>query len=69
MDKLNIKNAKFGIKLEKSEFRFNSAHFLCSDCDKEELHGHNYRMLLSLKSNKLNDGLLADFRELKIYIK
>ncbi len=49
---------------------FSSAHFLRKykgPCAK--LHGHNYKVALTVKGSKLNEiGLLADFVDLKKYM-
>jgi len=48
------------------EFNFELAHSLgfhhgqCSN-----LHGHSYRMFVTLKSNKLTNGMVLDFSDLK----
>jgi 6-pyruvoyl-tetrahydropterin synthase len=65
MDKLCIKRKEYGIKMAKDYFRFSSAHFLCSECTIECLHGHNYSVCMSLKGEKLTNGLIVDFRDIK----
>jgi 6-pyruvoyltetrahydropterin/6-carboxytetrahydropterin synthase len=49
------------------EFRFESAHFLPKYYGKcENLHGHSYRLQVTVKIPKLNDdGLAYDFVKLK----
>ena len=49
------------------ESEFASAHYLRGYKGKcERVHGHNYRVMLTVKGNKLNKiGLLVDFSELK----
>lgn len=58
----------FKIKVRDS---FSSAHMLRGykgDC--ERLHGHNYKVEVTICSNELNDiGILADFRDIKQAIK
>lgn len=69
MDKLNIKERILSLKLQKDYFRFSSAHFICKDCERETLHGHNYRLTMSLKGRNIENGMIVDFRDLKPYIK
>jgi 6-pyruvoyltetrahydropterin/6-carboxytetrahydropterin synthase len=58
----------FKIKLRDS---FSSAHMLRGyqgDC--ERLHGHNYRIEVTICSDDLNEiGILADFRDIKRVLK
>lgn len=53
------------------EEEFSSAHQLRGYKGKcENLHGHNWKVILSVKGEKLNDiGLLIDFGELKALLK
>lgn len=39
----------FGIKLNKEDFKFNCAHFICESCQREYMHGHNYHLSVSIK--------------------
>jgi len=49
---------------------FDAAHYLREYNGKcEELHGHRFEVMVSLKLEKLNDiGLAYDFTELKKYL-
>ena len=49
------------------EAAFSSGHYLRNYEGKcENPHGHNYRVLITLAGDELNDsGLLLDFKELK----
>ncbi|MCX8059556.1 MAG: 6-carboxytetrahydropterin synthase QueD [Spirochaetes bacterium] len=50
---------------------FSSAHFLRNYKGKcENIHGHNYKVEVIIKSNNLQDNqILIDFSELKTYLK
>ncbi len=53
------------------EDSFASAHQLCGYKGKcENLHGHNWRVVISVKGTALNEiGLLVDFHDLKAILK
>ena len=53
------------------EDHFSSAHQLRGYKGKcENLHGHNWRVILTVKGEKLNDiGILIDFHDLKSVLK
>jgi 6-pyruvoyltetrahydropterin/6-carboxytetrahydropterin synthase len=53
------------------EDHFSSAHQLRGYKGKcENLHGHNWRVVLTVRGEKLNDiGILIDFHDLKKYLK
>ena len=53
------------------EDHFSSAHQLRGYKGKcENLHGHNWRVVLTVRGTKLNDiGILIDFHDLKRFIK
>ena len=53
------------------EDEFDSAHFLRNYKGKcERMHGHNYRVQVSIRSKKLNKiGLVLDFGEIKSELK
>lgn len=53
------------------EDKFSSAHALRGYKGKcENLHGHNWKVFVSVKGNSLDDiGLVIDFHELKKYLK
>eukprot|EP00949_MAST-11_sp_MAST-11-sp1_P004417 g4417.t1 len=56
----------FSISLKKSDFKFNAAHFCAHGSSKEKLHGHNYRVGIVLKAERMGeDGYVMDFREVK----
>jgi len=56
----------FTLSCAKEDFKFSSAHFVAHDGGREKLHGHNYRLYVSLTSGALGeDGTVMDFAELK----
>jgi len=51
-------------------FRFASSHFLTNYHGKcERLHGHNYKMIVTVKGEVKNDGMVLDFKILKEIVK
>jgi 6-pyruvoyltetrahydropterin/6-carboxytetrahydropterin synthase len=55
----------YEITLAKENMKFSSAHFTVFAAGVERLHGHNYRVFLTLKSTRLRGGMLLDFAFLK----
>ena len=56
----------FSLSCAKEDFKFSSAHFVAHDGGREKLHGHNYRLSVSLTSGSIGeDGTVLDFAELK----
>jgi 6-pyruvoyltetrahydropterin/6-carboxytetrahydropterin synthase len=53
------------ISLGKEDMKFSSAHFTLFPTSAERLHGHNYRVLLTLRGPALHAGLLLDFATVK----
>src|SRR3989339_766673 len=53
------------------EDEFASAHYLRGYKGKcERVHGHNYRVMITVKAKKLNKiGLAVDFSEIKVELK
>lgn len=49
------------IALGKENMKFSSAHFTLLPDRIERLHGHNYRLVVTLRAHALRDGLLLDF--------
>jgi 6-pyruvoyltetrahydropterin/6-carboxytetrahydropterin synthase len=56
----------YEITLAKENMKFSSAHFTVLEHGVERLHGHNYRVVLTLKSARLRGGMLLDFGFLKL---
>jgi 6-pyruvoyltetrahydropterin/6-carboxytetrahydropterin synthase len=54
------------ISLGKEDMKFSSAHFTLFDSTMERLHGHNYRVQLTLQAKALHRGLLVDFGTVKL---
>lgn len=56
----------YSIKVSKQYFNFASAHFmLFANGTREPLHGHNYRVLVTLKTEELKDDMVVDFLDIK----
>jgi 6-pyruvoyltetrahydropterin/6-carboxytetrahydropterin synthase len=58
---------RFTLRLAKGDFKFSSAHFtLFGPTEAEPLHGHNYRVLVELGGDELDElGLLVETGILK----
>ena len=60
----------WAIDLAKEAFKFSAAHFLIfPDGSAERLHGHNYRVFVSLESELSEHGLVIDFKMIKPLVK
>jgi len=60
----------WAIDLAKEAFKFSAAHFLIfPDGTAERLHGHNYRVFVSLESELSQHGLVIDFKMIKPLVK
>ena len=56
--------------LVSKEFTFDSAHFLTQYHGKcENLHGHTYRLRVTVEGPIKEDGMVVDFKELKAVVK
>lgn len=56
--------------LVSKEFTFDSAHFLTKYHGKcENLHGHTYRLRVTVEGPVNEDGMVVDFKELKALVK
>lgn len=56
--------------LVSKEFTFDSAHFLTKYHGKcENLHGHTYRLRVTVEGPVQKDGMVVDFKELKTVVK
>lgn len=56
---------EYEISLGKEDMKFSSAHFTLFEHAIERLHGHNYRVSLTLRAPALRRGLLLDFGVVK----
>ena len=57
---------RWSIEVNKEAFKFSSAHFLIfPDGSAERLHGHNYRVSVSLRGELSPFGLVLDFNRIK----
>ena len=60
----------FCLSCAKEDFKFSSAHFACHGGGREKLHGHNYRVYVSLQGKSLcTGGVVMDFSELKVVVR
>ena len=53
------------VRLDKADFQFCSAHFCVFPGEREELHGHNYRVYVELSGDMDELGYVAEFGWLK----
>lgn len=62
---------RFGIRIYKEYFNFACAHFLIfDDSRREELHGHNYQVQMSLEGELAEtQGVFIDFLHIKPIVK
>jgi 6-pyruvoyl-tetrahydropterin synthase len=60
----------FNLTCAKENFKFSAAHFVAHGGTREKLHGHNYRLSVSLRGASLGaDGCVMDFGELKTAVR
>ncbi|MDG1499012.1 MAG: 6-carboxytetrahydropterin synthase [Planctomycetota bacterium] len=60
----------WSIDLAKEAFRFSGAHFLIfPDGSAERLHGHNYRVFVTVECALSEFGLVIDFNQIKPLVK
>ncbi len=60
----------WSIDLAKEAFRFSAAHFLIfPDGEAERLHGHNYRVFVTVGCELSPFGLVIDFNQIKPLVK
>lgn len=51
-------------------FRFAASHFLTKYHGKcENLHGHNYKIIVTIEGPVKEDGMVLDFKEIKTIVK
>ena len=61
---------EFCLSCAKEDFKFSSAHFVAHGGGRERLHGHNYRVFVSLQGKSLGaGGVVMDFSELKLVVR
>ena len=62
--------SQFAIKVYKQYFNFAAAHFMIfADGGREPLHGHNYRVRLKGRGEKLQGDMVFDFLHIKPIVK
>ena len=61
---------RWSIHLQKETFKFSAAHFLVfPDGSAERLHGHNYRVYVTIDAALDRFGLVLDFKTVKPVIR
>ncbi|MDG2148531.1 MAG: 6-carboxytetrahydropterin synthase [Planctomycetota bacterium] len=61
---------RWSIHLQKETFKFSAAHFLIfPDGTAERLHGHNYRVFVTIEAALDEFGLVLDFKSVKPVIR
>ncbi|KAL0592113.1 hypothetical protein ABG067_000766 [Albugo candida] len=58
-------NEVFKVHVAKDYMKFNAAHFIAYKGYREKLHGHNYRVAVTLSGVVGPDGYVVDFGEIK----
>lgn len=53
------------VRVKDQRMHFSSSHFLKSEDEVENLHGHNYSLRIRLTGPLNDDGMVYDFRKLK----
>ncbi|EEY64134.1 uncharacterized protein PITG_02663 [Phytophthora infestans T30-4] len=57
--------AVFKVHVSKDYMKFNAAHFIAYKGFREKLHGHNYRLAVTITGQVGPDGYVVDFGEIK----
>uniref|UniRef100_A0AAV1UNH4 6-pyruvoyltetrahydropterin synthase n=1 Tax=Peronospora matthiolae TaxID=2874970 RepID=A0AAV1UNH4_9STRA len=55
----------FKVHVSKDYMKFNAAHFIAYKGFREKLHGHNYRLAVTITGQVGKDGYVVDFGEIK----
>ncbi|KAG6572808.1 RNA helicase [Phytophthora cinnamomi] len=55
----------FKVHVSKDYMKFNAAHFIAFKGFREKLHGHNYRLAVTITGQIGSDGYVVDFGEVK----
>lgn len=70
---LFVHNPTYSLRVFKTDFKFNAAHFVAYQGFREKLHGHNYTVgveLFSKPGTSLNaDGYVIDFGSIKTVVR
>ncbi|KAL4154906.1 hypothetical protein PRNP1_007020 [Phytophthora ramorum] len=61
----NGHNEVFKVHVSKDYMKFNAAHFIAYKGFREKLHGHNYRLAVTITGQVGRDGYVLDFGEIK----
>ncbi|MBK8097040.1 MAG: 6-carboxytetrahydropterin synthase [Planctomycetes bacterium] len=63
-------NESWSIEIQKDYLKFSAAHFLIfPDGTAEQLHGHNYKVFVELRTDLDQHGLVVNFKEIKPMVK
>ena len=55
----------YSVRVKDQRMNFSASHFVKSDDDVENLHGHNYTLKIKLTGPLNADGMVYDFRDIK----
>ena len=55
----------YSVRVKDQRMHFSASHFLKSEGEFENLHGHNYSLKVKLTGSLNDDGMVYDFREVK----
>ena len=55
----------YSVRVKDQRMHFSASHFVKSEDDVENLHGHNYSLKIKLTGPLNKDGMVYDFREVK----
>ncbi|KAG6962801.1 hypothetical protein JG688_00008438 [Phytophthora aleatoria] len=61
----NSKTKVVKVHVSKDYMKFNAAHFIAYKGFREKLHGHNYRLAVTITGQVGSDGYVVDFGEIK----
>ncbi|KAI9912056.1 hypothetical protein PsorP6_009231 [Peronosclerospora sorghi] len=61
----NGSNEAFKVHVSKDYMKFNAAHFIAYKGFREKLHGHNYRLAVTITGQVGPDGYVVDFGDIK----
>ena len=53
------------VRVKDQRMHFSSSHFVKSESEVENLHGHNYSLKIKLTGPLNDDGMVYDFRDVK----
>jgi len=59
----------FSVTVSREDFGFSAGHVMLRGDDVEALHGHSYRVALTLRGDLTDDAVVVDFRVIKRALK